>query len=194
MVPDATRQPAAFIDRDGVINEEREYVHRPEDFHVLPGVIHGLRRLQEDGYVLVVVTNQAGIARGLYSEADFQRLTDHMRSVLSAQGVQLAAVYHCPHHPTAGQGVWRTACECRKPAPGMLIAAANTLKLSLKASVLVGDKRSDIEAGRRAGVAACVLVQSGHAIDPCDAALADACVADLRAAAEWVHSNRPGRN
>lgn len=192
MAADPGLRRAAFIDRDGVINKEHGYVHRVEDFHLLPGVVEGLRALQQGGYALVVVTNQAGIARGLYTEADYARLTRHMTDTLAAHGVALTAVYHCPHHPTAGVGALRTDCDCRKPAPGMLQRAAREHGLDLAASVLVGDKGSDIEAGRRAGVAACVLVRSGHAIDAADTERADACVADLRAAAAWVGEHRRG--
>lgn len=179
-------RPAAFIDRDGVINEEREYVSRVEDFHLLPGAVPGLARLRDAGFALVVVTNQAGIARGLYGEADFERLTAHMLERLSAQGIEIAGVYHCPHHPTGGIGPYRVDCACRKPQPGMLLDAARDLGLSLADSVLVGDKTSDIEAGRRAGLSRCVLVESGHALSAAERQTADACVADLAAAARWL--------
>jgi len=177
---------AAFIDRDGVINEERGYVHRPEDFRLLPGTVQGLRRLQHDGWALVVVTNQAGIARGLYDEADYQRLTVHMKRMLASEGVALDAVYHCPHHPTAGKGALRIDCECRKPRPGMLKRAASELGVDLRASVLIGDKDSDLEAGRAAGVALCVLVESGHPPGERARHLADHTTSGLREAAEWI--------
>lgn len=180
---------AAFIDRDGVINRELGHVHRVEDFELLPGVVEGLARLQAAGMVLVVVTNQAGIAKGLYDEAQYQRLTGHMRGLLADRGVRLAGVYHCPHHPKATVAAYRQVCECRKPAPGLLLQAAADLGLDLAASVLVGDKRSDIEAGRAAGVGRCVLVESGHAVPPEDAAAADACLPDLDAAARWLTGN-----
>lgn len=187
----APMRPAAFIDRDGVINRERHYVHRIEDFEVLPGVAKGLRLLREQGYVLVVVTNQAGIARGLYSEQDFQRLTAHMHQVLNHAGAGVDAVYHCPHHPTAGQGELVRACDCRKPEPGMLLQAAHDMQLDLRRSVLVGDKGSDIDAGRRAGLAACVLVRSGHAVTAEDIRRSDACVEGLLEAAEWLAGQAP---
>lgn len=181
---------AAFIDRDGVVNEERDYVHRVEDFHILPGVPEGLRLLQQHGWKLVVVTNQAGIARGLYTEADFQHLTRHMRAQLALQGVQLDGVYHCPHHPTAGVGALRTDCSCRKPHPGMLLQAAADLGLTLADSVIVGDKGSDLEAGRAAGLAACVLVESGHVPDEAARRSADHVARGLEDAARWIVSRR----
>jgi D-glycero-D-manno-heptose 1,7-bisphosphate phosphatase len=183
---DAAPRRAAFLDRDGVINEERGYVHLAQDFVCLPGAIAGLRSLQNAGYVLVVITNQAGIARGLYAETDFDTLTQHMRSLLRSHGVTLAGVYHCPHHPTAGLGAYRIACDCRKPKPGMLLRAAGELRLDLATSVLVGDKQSDIRAGRAAGLRRCVLVTSGCAVTAEDAALADACKPGLREAAAWL--------
>lgn len=191
MPSQVVRRPAAFIDRDGVINAELDYVHRIEDFHVLPGVIDGLRLLHEKGFALVVVTNQAGIGRGLYSEADYQDLTARMKAELGAAGAPLSAIYHCPHHPTAGIGLYRIDCDCRKPRPGMLLQAARELNLDLSQSVLVGDKQSDLEAGRAAGVASCVLVESGHAPSAKARAMADHVCADLLAAARWVVSQPP---
>ena len=180
----------AFIDRDGVINEELDYVHRIEDFHLLPGVIDGLRLLREHGFALVVVTNQAGIARGLYTEADYQALTAHMKALLEAQGAPLAGVYHCPHHPTAGVGAYRIDCSCRKPRPGMLLQAAQDLGLDLSRSVIVGDKHSDLQAGRAAGLSACVLVESGHAPSAKARAMADHTSANLLEAARWIVVSR----
>ena len=179
-------RPAAFIDRDGVINAELDYVHRSEDFHVLPGVVEGLRTLADAGFALVVVTNQAGIAKGLYDKAAFDRLTMHMRGLFAAQGVDFAGVYACPHHPQGCVPVYARDCDCRKPAPGMLLRAADELGLDLARSVLVGDKPSDADAGRAAGIAKTVLVRSGHAL-PADAAdHADQICDDLAAAARWL--------
>ena len=179
-------RPAAFIDRDGVINAELDYVYRIEDFHLLPGAVDGLRRLAALGYALVVVTNQAGIAKGRYTEEDYARLTAHMRELLHGQGVDFAGVYHCPHHPGGIVARYAVACTCRKPAPGMLLQAAAELGLDLGRSVLVGDKISDTQAGRAAGVCWTVLVASGHRL-PADAfAHADHRCADLAQAAAWV--------
>jgi D-glycero-D-manno-heptose 1,7-bisphosphate phosphatase len=187
----AEARPAAFIDRDGVINAELNYVGRAEDFHVLPGVVSGLRRLAGCGYALVVVTNQAGIAKGKYSEEDFEQLTQHMRALFAAEGIVFAGVYHCPHHPQGSVARFAVECDCRKPAPGMLLRAARELNLDLAHSVLVGDKIGDVQAGRAAGVRTAVLVESGHAL-PADALnYADHRCADLADAALWLcPSNR----
>lgn len=149
---------AAFIDRDGVLNEDRGYVSRAEDFHWLPGVVPALARIQAAGYALVVVTNQSGIARGFYTQADFEILTAHMREQLRVSGVTLDAVELCPHLPTATVPEYRVDCDCRKPRPGMILRAAKALELDLAASCLFGDKASDITAGRAAGVGRCWLI------------------------------------
>lgn len=177
---------AVFLDRDGVINEERHYVYRINDFVFLPGVVPSLQRLQNAGFALVVVTNQGGIGRGLYSEADMDLLHRHMQAQLGAQGVQLSGIYHCPHHPE-GVGALRSAsCNCRKPRPGMLLQAAQDLGLDLSASVMVGDKRTDITAARAAGLGCALLVRSGHDVSPDDADFADGCFANLAAATHWI--------
>ena len=187
------KSPAVFLDRDGVINEERDYVHRIEDFVILPGVLEGLAMLQAAGFKLVVVTNQAGIGRGLYDEAAYQRVTKHMLARMREAGIELDAVYHCPHHPSAGIGVYRRDCDCRKPGAGMLLQAARELPIDLSRSILIGDKTSDIAAGRAADLACCVLVHSGHALTSAQLAQADASFPGLRDAAAWLVEHRVPR-
>jgi D-glycero-D-manno-heptose 1,7-bisphosphate phosphatase len=149
---------AAFLDRDGVINLDRGYVYRREDFEFVPGALEGARRLHAMGFLLVVASNQSGIGRGFYGEADFEALTAWMRNEFQAAGAPLGGVYHCPHHPTEAIGAYRRACDCRKPAPGMLIAAAKDLGIDLPTSVMFGDKASDLEAARAAGVPLRILL------------------------------------
>ena len=174
---------AAFIDRDGVINEEKDYVHRIKDFVFLPRAIDGLKLLRDAGYRLIVVTNQAGIARGYYDEASVKILHEHMSASLAAEGVFLDGIYFCPHHPQGRVEAYTIKCGCRKPAPGMLLRAAHELHLDLAESVLIGDKLSDIVAGLKAGVGRTVIVESGHAVDAAAAAEADFLAVDLYAAA-----------
>ncbi|MCV2354051.1 D-glycero-beta-D-manno-heptose 1,7-bisphosphate 7-phosphatase [Paucibacter sp. B2R-40] len=149
---------AAFLDRDGVINIDHAYVGRWEDFEFVPGAIDAMRLLHQAGYALVVVTNQSGIARGKYSEAEFLRLSERMSEFLLAQQVPLAAVEYCPHLPDGQVPEYRRDCDCRKPAPGMILRAARRLQLDLDASVLFGDKPSDIEAAQAAGLGRAFLV------------------------------------
>jgi len=143
---------ALFLDRDGVINAERNYVHRVEDFDFLPGIFRLCRIAQEARFVPIVVTNQAGIARGYYSEQDFERLTEWMLKRFRVRGVRIGRVYHCPYHPTAGVAEYRRESFDRKPNPGMILRAERDFNLQLASSVLIGDKESDLAAGRAAGV------------------------------------------
>ncbi len=163
-------RPAAFLDRDGVINVDHGYVHRQQDFEFVPGVLEGARRLSERGYALVVVTNQSGIGRGLYTEKDFLVLTDWMRAAFLAAGAPLAGVYFCPHHPTDATGPYRTECDCRKPAPGMLLRAADELGLDLANSVLFGDRASDLLAAQAAGVPCRILLATDGRGEPAQVA------------------------
>lgn len=176
----AAPRQAAFLDRDGVINRDRAYVSRWEDFEFVPGAVDAMRRLKKAGYALVVVTNQSGIARGYYSEAQYQALTAAMQQALLDAGVAVDAVYHCPHHPKGKVAELAIDCDCRKPAPGMILRAAKELNLSLADSILVGDKPSDIEAARAAGVGRAYIVQSDNAESTTGLAGADAAHADLQ--------------
>ena len=145
---------AVFLDRDGVINVDHGYVSTWERFEFLPGVPDALRALQDAGYLLIVVSNQSGIGRGYYCEADVESLNQAVAQHLgSTVGVTLSEFYHCPHHPTEAEGEFRRQCDCRKPAPGMIRQAVLDHGIDLTTSLLVGDKDSDIEAGRAAGVA-----------------------------------------
>lgn len=178
-----------FLDRDGVINEERGYVHRLEDFVFLPGAIAGMRLLCQAGYRLVVVTNQAGIAKGYYDEEAFLALTQHMRSILKEHGVAICDIYYCPHHPNAEIEAYRSSCSCRKPQAGMLRRAADDHLIDLSRSVLIGDKRTDIDAARSAKLKCALLVRSGHQVSPEDVDAADSCFDDLLSAAQWLCKN-----
>lgn len=152
---------ALFLDRDGVVNLDHAYVHRPEDTDWLPGIFTLVAEAAAAGYLPIVVTNQAGIARGLYDAAAFQRYTAWMHAEFAGRGAPLLATYHCPHHPTAGLGALRVACGCRKPQPGMLLRAIADWDIAPGLSLMLGDKASDLEAAARAGVGRALLVEDG---------------------------------
>lgn len=154
------RQPALFLDRDGVINLDHGYVCRSEDFEFINGIFDLCRTAKRLGYLIVVVTNQAGIGRGYYSEADFAVLTSWMVKQFAAEGILIDAVYYSPFHPEHGIGRYKVEAFCRKPNPGMILQAAEEYGIDLALSVLVGDKISDIEAGRAAGVGQLILYRA----------------------------------
>lgn len=180
-------RPAVFLDRDGTLNVDVGYAHRPQDLALLEGVLPGLRKLQQLGFALVVVTNQSGIARGYFNEAEMHEFHAELTRVLRAGGVELQGIYFCPYHPTAGQDAYRVDSPLRKPNPGMLLAAAADLELDLAASFAIGDKRSDVLAGRRAGCRT-VLVRTGAAGggEPNLVVTPDFEADDLLAAAVWI--------
>lgn len=143
---------ALFLDRDGVLNEEIGYLSRSEQVRFVAGIFPLCRSARRLGYRIVVVTNQSGIARGLYTIADFERLMTWIRSEFVKQRADLDAVYFCPYHPEHGLGEYRREHEDRKPGPGMLLRAARDLGLHLSESVMVGDRCSDIRAANAAGL------------------------------------------
>ena len=157
--------PAAFLDRDGVINVDSGYVGRWEDFEYLPDAVEGLKQLQNAGFKLFVVTNQSGIARGYYTEDDFLALTKAMTADLSAKGVTLAAVYYCPYLEDADLEPYRVASYLRKPEPGMLLKAAQDHNIDVSRSIMIGDKVSDMVAAERAGVPGRYHVTEGRPHD-----------------------------
>lgn len=173
---------AVFLDRDGVINRDHGYVSRREDFEFLPGAIAGMLALSRAGFELIVVTNQSGIARGLYDAAAFQDLTHWMRAYLAQAHVPIRAVYHCPHHPDGVVPDLARVCDCRKPAPGMLLRAKAEHGIDMAASIMIGDKRSDVAAARAARVGRALLL-GGAATDPAEA---DAVFPDLPSCAVHV--------
>lgn len=146
------KKPALFLDRDGVINIDHAYVHKKRDFHFIDGIFELCRHAQNQGYLIVVVTNQAGIGRGYYTENDFSELTDWMIKCFADEGVNIRKVYHCPYHPEHGIGEYRKDADCRKPKPGMMLNAADELALDLKTSLMIGDNEKDMQAARNAGI------------------------------------------
>jgi len=151
---------ALFLDRDGVINKEKNYLYKIEDFEFIDGVFDTCKFFQNRGYEIIIITNQAGIARGYYTEEDFHKLNNWMLDEFKKRGIKISKVYFCPHHPD-----FTGMCECRKPNPGMILQAQKEFDLDLSSSILVGDKESDIKAGKNAGIGLNILVKSGHKVD-----------------------------
>lgn len=183
-------RPAVFLDRDGTLTVESEWVRSGQDLVLVPGAAEAVALLALAGFAVVLVTNQSAVARGIVTEAELAGIHAHFAALLAARGARLDGVYHCPHHPTEGVGAWKTDCACRKPKPGLLLEAARELGLDLARSWIVGDALRDLEAGWSAGTRA-VLVATGKGAREHAAALAqgrapDAFVPDVLAAARWI--------
>jgi D-glycero-D-manno-heptose 1,7-bisphosphate phosphatase len=184
-------RPAIFLDRDGVIVEDVDAVLRADQLILTPGAAEAVKRASASGRAVVVVTNQPVVARGLVDEDGVRAVHDALDAMLRARGARVDAFYFCPHHPRATIERYRVACDCRKPRPGLLTRAASELALDLGASVMVGDRLSDVTAGARAGCKT-VLVTSGKHLeapiespDPSDAT-PDFVATDITAAMDWA--------
>src|SRR5437763_1433575 len=181
----AAERPAVFLDRDGVLNYNRQdHIKTPEEYVPIPGAAEAVARLKRDGWAVVVVSNQSGLARGLFDEEALAAIMAKMQSVLAAAGGGADAVYHCPHAPEAG-------CDCRKPATGLLLRAAREHGLDLGRPYLVGDKASDIECGRAAGLRT-VLVETALPEERPDRAVVRPGhqARDLAGAVAWILQER----
>ncbi|WP_386692578.1 MULTISPECIES: D-glycero-beta-D-manno-heptose 1,7-bisphosphate 7-phosphatase [unclassified Lonepinella] len=163
---------AIFLDRDGTLNVDHGYVYQIDDFQFIDGSIEALKELKSMGYLLVVVTNQSGIARGYFTEEQFLQLTEWFDWSLADRGVDLDGIYYCPHHPD-GKGEFRQDCDCRKPKGGMLLQAIKELNIDPSKSFIVGDKIEDLQAGMEANVANKVLVKTGKPVTEQGKNLAD---------------------
>lgn len=183
---------AVFLDRDGTINEEVHYLHRPEDLRLLPGAAEAIRMLKEAGFTLIVITNQAGVARGYYTCGDVEALHVYMNKQLQKEGGVIDAFYYCPHHPLHGIGEYKVVCHCRKPDIGMFEMAEKDFAVDKSRSYMIGDKELDIEAGHNYGVES-ILVGTGYGAKLKKEAelqgrkpFYDYYAADLRAAAGYI--------
>lgn len=173
-------KPAVFIDRDGVINVDHGYVSKVDEFEYIDGVFEATKLFKELGYLLVLVTNQSGIARGYYSEKEFLTLTEWMDWNFVDQGVEFDGVYYCPHHPEGSVEKYAQECDCRKPAPGMFISAQEELDIDMSRSVMIGDKADDMKAAISAGVKNKILVRSGKVVTDEAQSLADAVLDSIK--------------
>jgi D-glycero-D-manno-heptose 1,7-bisphosphate phosphatase len=182
-------RPAVFLDRDGTLIEEAGYLDRLERLVFFPFSVDAVRLLNQGGFAVVIVTNQAGVARGIFPESFVAEAHAHLRRRLDAGGAHVDGFYYCPHHPDGTVEPYRRACECRKPGDAMLRQAAAELNLDLARSTVVGDRWHDIEAGRRAG-SRTLLVRTGYgrteAQRPRPPLEADAIVDNLIEAVSWI--------
>lgn len=182
-------RPAVFLDRDGTIIEDVEYLSSVEDVHLLPRSASAIRALNSAGYAVVVVTNQSGVARGLFDESAVSLVHRHLDELLAHNGAHIDAYYYCPHLPDASAVQYRLTCNCRKPAPGLIVRAQRDLDLDLARSWSVGDRWRDVEAAGAAGVRG-LLVRSAFGAQeptvPPEGVHADAILNDLMEAVEWI--------
>lgn len=180
-------RPAVFLDRDGTINVEKEYLYRIEDWEWIPGAIEAIRRINEMNHLVIVVTNQAGIARGYYDEAAVHKLHSQIDELLTVEGARIDAYYFCPHHPQFGKDI--IDCQCRKPAPGMLLAAQRDHDIDLSRSWMIGDKLLDIIAAQKAGVSP-IMVMTGYGREEQSKLSQDIpCKSDLLGAIKIIEEN-----
>lgn len=180
------KNKALILDRDGVINVDHGYVYQPEKFEFIEGVFASCKRFYDAGYKIIVVTNQSGIARGYYNEAQFAELSSWMTAEFAKHGVNISQVYFCPHHPSKGNAPYVKECDCRKPQPGMLLSAITDHQLDPALSIMVGDKESDMLAAKAAHIGHKYLVLSGQALTDQQQASADKVLPSLAMLADEV--------
>lgn len=151
---------ALFLDRDGVINKDLNYVHKKEDIQFTHGIFKFLKKATKQNYKIIIITNQAGIGRGLYSEKDFWTLMHWMLHKFSKRGIHIEKVYFCPHHPTHGKGRYKKKCKCRKPNSLLFEKAIKDFKIDVTQSIMIGDKESDLVPAKKVGVSKLILLNN----------------------------------
>jgi D-glycero-D-manno-heptose 1,7-bisphosphate phosphatase len=155
------KRPAVFIDRDGTISEEVGYINHPSRFRVFPYTAEAIKLLNDQGWLAIVITNQAGVARGYFSESMIQTVHDNLLREVGEKGARVDAIYYCAHHPSVGAPPYRQDCDCRKPKPGLVNRACKDLDIDLKYSWMIGDRYGDVELAHNAGIRS-ALVLSGY--------------------------------
>ncbi|MEW5807229.1 MAG: D-glycero-beta-D-manno-heptose 1,7-bisphosphate 7-phosphatase [Acidobacteriota bacterium] len=154
-------RPAIFMDRDGTVSYEVGYVNHPERYDIMPGSAEAIAKINSSGYLAIVITNQAGVARGYFREEMINAIHEKLKKLLAEKGARLDGIYYCPHHPDVGDPPYRQRCCCRKPEPGMLLQAQKELDIDLSRSYIIGDSIKDIQTGANAGVRG-ILVLTGY--------------------------------
>ncbi|TFG91804.1 MAG: D-glycero-beta-D-manno-heptose 1,7-bisphosphate 7-phosphatase [Syntrophobacterales bacterium] len=181
---------AVFLDRDGTINEEVGYLDSLGKLRIFPAAFDAVRMINESGMKVVVVTNQSGVARGLFDEAFVKELHEHIDTTFKSKGARIDRFYYCPHHPPEGIGRYVVSCSCRKPEPGMLLQASEDLAIDLPASYMVGDTARDIGSANRAGATG-ILVKTGYGKEVAPSGIRAAYIAeDILDAAQWILGDR----
>jgi D-glycero-D-manno-heptose 1,7-bisphosphate phosphatase len=192
------KNTAVFLDRDGVINEEVGYLDRLDKLKIIPSAYEAIRLINESGMKAIVISNQAGVARRLFTEDFVKKTHEHLQTALHQKEAHIDNFYYCPHHPTEGIEPYRRACDCRKPAPGMLLQAAQDLNIDLTKSYLVGDRFRDMEAAKKVGVKG-ILVQTGYGQEllqddgpdkATEEGKPDYIAADILEAVRWIFKDR----
>lgn len=192
------KRAGVFLDRDGTINEEVDFLRTPDELHLIPGAGRAVQRLNGLGLVTCVISNQSGVARGYLSEADLIPIHARLQAELGKEHARVDRIYYCPHHPLEGLAPYNIDCECRKPKPGMLLNGAREFGIDLTSSFVVGDRVGDIQAGRSVG-AATILVLTGYGLqarDECrrDGIMPDRIVPSIVEAVEFIAEQCKGRS
>ena len=177
-----------FLDRDGVINEDKGYVFREKDFSILPNVIEGLTEFKKKGFYFIIITNQSGIARGYYKIENFNVFMNKIITTLKQFNIQIMDYYFCPHHPTGKIKSLAIDCSCRKPKPGMILKAMQDYNVDINLSVLVGDNISDIEAGISAGITKNIIIGSSKKYKNINKSLIFETASDLLEASKLINN------
>lgn len=188
---------AVFLDRDGTLNVEIDFVRTPDELRLIPGAGRALRHLNDLGLLTCVISNQSGVARGFFTEEDLGPIHARLVEELARDGGRLDRIYYCPHHPTMGIAPYDVDCQCRKPRPGMLLRAAEELGIDLAASYVVGDRLGDMKAGRAVGATA-ILVLTGYGVNAREECRREdvpvgAVVQDITEAADFIADHYTGR-
>ena len=186
MATEGEMNKAVFLDRDGTINIEKEYLYKPEDFELLDGATQAISSMNKLGYKVVIITNQSGIARGYYTEEDVRKLHCYMKKTLAMKNAKIDAVYYCPHHPQASVDRYRIDCDCRKPQTGLFKRAISELNIDAEQSWAAGDRMRDITPAMELGIKS-VLILTGYGKSE-DLRLAPAYVRDLSEFADLLNS------